>query len=193
MKRTIKTEVDVKGLGAALAMTDPVAVAKATPRAVNRLAKQANTAASKKARTKFNVPAKILKSGVRVIKATPGKDYATIQVRQKAIGLTSYGAKQGKRGVTVKIIKKKGRQKVKGAFVAVPSQGPHPGRQGVFKRLGLDRYPVRRLFGPSVRDIFARPGVQRVIKRYVQANGERIFAAEYIAQRDGLVRKRKRK
>lgn len=67
------------------------------------------------------------------------------------LGLRHFGAKQDKRGVSYKISKKGGRQRVNGAF-----QGPKPGlmkvswKGNVFIRTGKERLPIQHLRGVSV-------------------------------------------
>jgi len=84
-------------------------------------------------------------------KATPQSLTAVVSLKKtKRLGLRHFGARQDKRGVSYKIGKKGGRQRVDGAF-----QGPKPGvmktswRGNAFKRVGESRLPIVQLKGVS--------------------------------------------
>lgn len=91
-------------------------------------------------------------------KATAGHLSATVSLKKtKRLGLRHFGARQDKRGVSYKISKQGGRQRVNGAF-----QGPKPGvmkmswKGNAFKRVGKDRLPIVKLMGVSAFGAYAK-------------------------------------
>lgn len=81
--------------------------------------------------------------------------------KTKRLGLRHFGARQDKRGVTFKIGKQGGRQRVNGAF-----QGPKPGvmkaswRGNVFRRVGKERTPIVQLKGVSAFGAYVKNNLQ---------------------------------
>ena len=77
--------------------------------------------------------------------------------KTKRLGLRHFGARQDNRGVSYKIDKKGGRQRVTGAF-----QGPKPGvmktswKGNAFKRVGKSRLPIVALKGVSAYGAYAK-------------------------------------
>jgi hypothetical protein len=91
-------------------------------------------------------------------KATEAAPQVTVSLAKTArLGLHHFGARQDKRGVSFKISKKGGRQRVDGAF-----QGPKPGVQNIrwkgnaFKRIGKERLPIVRLRGVSAYGAYVK-------------------------------------
>lgn len=90
--------------------------------------------------------------------ATPQNLKAIVTLKKtKRLGLRHFGARQDKRGVSYKISKTGGRQRVDGAF-----QGPKPGvmkmswRGNAFKRVGESRLPIVQLKGVSAYGAYAK-------------------------------------
>jgi hypothetical protein len=77
--------------------------------------------------------------------------------KTKRLGLGHFGAKQDKRGVSYKIGKKGGRQRVDGAFM-----GPKPGairtkwKGNAFKRVGNKRLPIVQIKGVSAYGAYVK-------------------------------------
>lgn len=104
-----------------------------------------------------------------VTKATATSLSSTVTLKKTPrLGLRHFGAKQDKRGVSYKIAKNGGRQRVEGAF-----QGPRPGvmktswKGNAFKRVGKDRLPITKLlgvsaFGAYVKNKFSPVQVKRI-------------------------------
>tara|TARA_R110000823_G_scaffold174585_2_gene307245 strand:- start:309 stop:893 length:585 start_codon:yes stop_codon:yes gene_type:complete len=91
-------------------------------------------------------------------KATEQSLTAIVTLRKtKRLGLRHFGARQDKSGVSYKIGKTGGRQKVMGAF-----QGPKPGvmktswKGNAFKRVGKERLPIVALKGVSAYGAYAK-------------------------------------
>jgi hypothetical protein len=88
--------------------------------------------------------------------------------KTRRLGLRHFGARQDKTGVTFKIAKQGGRQRVQGAF-----QGPKPGVMNVkwkgnaFRRVGKERLPIIHLrgvsaFGAYIKNKFTQPQIKRI-------------------------------
>ena len=102
-------------------------------------------------------------------KATAESPQTTVSIgKTKRLGLRHFGARQDKRGVSYKISKQGGRQRIEGAF-----QGPRPGvqkmswRGNVFKRAGILRLPIIHLrgvsaFGAYAKNNFTKPQIKRI-------------------------------
>lgn len=94
--------------------------------------------------------------------ATAGSLQAVVTLKKtQRLGLRHFGAKQDKKGVTYKISKKGGRQRVNGAF-----QGPRPGlikvswKGNVFIRAGKDRLPIVQLQGVSAWGAYVKNNLE---------------------------------
>lgn len=95
--------------------------------------------------------------------ATEGKLQALVRLKKtERLGLHHFGARQDKRGVSYKISKSGGRQRVNGAF-----QGPRPGamkvswKGNVFKRSGPKRLPIVKLLGVSPFGVYAKNDLEK--------------------------------
>ena len=94
--------------------------------------------------------------------ATPGSLQAIVSLKKtKRLGLRHFGAKQDKRGVSYKIGKKGGRQRVDGAFM-----GPTPGairtkwKGNAFKRVGDKRLPIVQIKGVSAFGVYVKNNLE---------------------------------
>lgn len=145
----------------------PSAVVRANRNAINRTATGVRTFSSKAAREELNLKSKTVKESLGIKKAGRGANpVGKFDVLPKSLSLKRYKARTTRKGVTVKVKKSNGRKVVKGGFIQ-ESLGGH-----VFKRVGEDRYPIKKLWGPSVR---------------VELEDERDEIKEYI---DGTYKKR---
>jgi hypothetical protein len=101
--------------------------------------------------------------------ASPQSLQAVVSLRKTPrLGLRHFGARQDKRGVSFKISKQGGRNRVDGAF-----QGPKPGVMNVkwkgnaFRRVGKERLPIIHIrgvsaFGAYVKNKFTKPQIKRI-------------------------------
>ena len=182
----MELKIDLKGVGAVKRMLDPKLVKKAEPRAINKTGKMARTAQSKEIRIIYNITAKRLNKELEKVsgpnRATVSKPRAIIRARKltkRNPGLQHYSAKQTKKGVSYRIHKDKGRQKLPHAFKATMSRGG----VGVFIRTNKKRLPIVRKTGPSVVQMMERVGI-KPIKRSVNKNFARLFRHEYQRELD---------
>lgn len=133
----------------------------AVGRAMHRVAQMGATQVIKRAAERVDIPQKFVRSRTSAFQS---QGEATIRVRSDWISLYQLGARQTKKGVTVR-----GRGSYRSAFIA----GMASGHAGVFKRTGTARLPIRELFGPNpANDISTSPDVYQdlingVAERYV--------------------------
>ncbi len=129
MHYSLETDIRAaqKGLGDLGRKVFPAALAAA----INKTIRFTNVAASKEIRQVYNIKAADVKKTISVKKASKNRLRAEFASRGARIALAKFGAKQTKRGVTVKVKKTGGRKLIKGAFLStMPS-----GHKGVFHRM----------------------------------------------------------
>ena len=122
-------------------------IEKATSRALNRTSTSTIAFFSKETRKEVNVKASTLKKGIRKQRARPKNPVAVMNVSGAHVPLIAMGARQTKRGVTVRKYKTGGRILLKGAFIKTM---PKSGHIGVFRRVNESRLPIQEQFGPSL-------------------------------------------
>lgn len=126
-----------------------------------------------------------IKKDIKIVrKATYTNFSGQVQSKGQPVSLHSFGAKQKKRGVSVRVLKSEGRKTIRGAFIA---SGKH-GNPMVFwrkktaanaEKIGSKKkkpwmvyaalpekykYPVEALHGPRIQDITARPEVIQAVE-----------------------------
>lgn len=83
-------------------------------------------------------------------------------VTGQRIPLMRFGAKQTAAGVSYKISRAGGRQRIREAFLATMPASEH---RGVFRRAGPSRLPIIKLFGPSIPHVAeSLPEVQTLMR-----------------------------
>jgi hypothetical protein len=139
--------------------------AKASAAAINRTLTTGRSRIVRRVRAEVNIKAKDAREAVRIRKATAaGTPEGFIVLSKRPIPLYDFGAKPGKRGVSVKVRKRAGREVLRGTFVAAMRSG----HKGVFERklVGgpggrrVGRLPIVERHGPSLLGVFTgAPGV----------------------------------
>lgn len=134
--------------------------------AVNKTAAKTKGLIAKDVSKKIVVPQKIIKKSITIKKAkqVAAMNRTSAVVTQRALNgfpLKMLHAKQNKAGTTYKGKGRKSETRV-GAFM-----GPKPGSVAVklrghsFKRIGKERTPIKKQFGPSVIEIFIEAGTHQ--------------------------------
>ncbi len=128
-------------------------------------------AAGRSVRQRKRLKVKFVKESLPLIFAR-GKTIDTLEWKMKvsgrAIPVSAYPHRQGKRGVTV-AINTGARKLIKHAFTATMRSG----HKGVFLREGKARLPIRELFTTRVSDVFADNGmIPAVMARTQKVFGE---------------------
>ncbi|MBL3582623.1 MAG: hypothetical protein JMJ96_09510 [Desulfovibrio alaskensis] len=141
-------EEAMRALGKEIAAI-PASLNKAVVRALNTTVRAMRDEASTAIRRKYAARARDVKATMWVSKAKPHYKVAILKARGRmSIPLIGWGAKQVKKGVTVKIMQGQPRKRVsKLKGKALP--GVFIAKGDVYARLKATRYPVVKLYGPS--------------------------------------------
>lgn len=144
----------------------------AAVRALNRTGAAVRTEAVRQIRGRYNLRAGTVRDQIRIVRASRQRLTVDVIASGAPIPLVEFGARQTKKGVTVRVTKQ--RKLVKGVFIARMKSG----KVGVFERLGKARLPIRELFSISLPRTFT----QRQILAALQKVAAERFNLEF--QRD---------
>jgi hypothetical protein len=138
--------------------------------AINQVARKTRLDIGRDVRSVIAIKKKESEAPLKIqAKATAEQPKTTVSIaKTRRLGLRHFGAKQDKTGVSFKISKQGGRQRVQGAF-----QGPKPGvmnvkwRGNAFRRVGKERLPIIHLrgvsaFGAYVKNKFTKAQIKRI-------------------------------
>lgn len=171
--------MSVTGLKEVLRFWDAKRMSKITARTLNKTAAQGKTASSKGIRNRYTIKASRINKNLRVIRATFTKLSAAIRAQGRTPGLQNFRMKGGNRlksgkrkDVTVEVIKGK-RKTLTGGFITKPK-----GKDGIFKRIGKERLPIKRLFGPDAQAMMQEAGIDP-IEDVVEKKMPSIFRREF--------------
>lgn len=143
---------------------------KVKARAINRSASTAQSTLVKEIRQRYNVKAKDVRSTVTIRRAKPSSPQAEIRSNGSVLPATSFKINprtvNGKRRTPIRISYKRGSTKtLEDAFIARLNTG----HLGVFKRLGKERFPIQKQFGPSVPQM---AGNDQVVESVIESANE---------------------
>jgi hypothetical protein len=193
--------IELIGVKEALDLFDPKKVIMAANSALNKVAAQAKTEASKEIREAYNVPAGKLSEFLRLTtRASGNRMEAIITGKGIGIALSYFGAKQEGISTTKKQLRYT-RRATAGAFghryggqVSVevkrgarkPLSGqPKPfmvqfksGHIAVVQRIGKERKPIKQLLGPGIGLLFGSKKIMDNVKKVIQEKWTGIFTHE---------------
>lgn len=162
---------------------------KAIASAINKMAAQVKTAASREIRgAGYNLKASTIKAGIRIKRASSGDLSASVIASGRPIPLIEFAAQDiYPRGVSVKVFK--GRKVIKDAFIvrlknghrAVCVRKPEAKAKKV-ERNGKPAWsglPIRQLYGPSLPDAMVNKAVEQAIRAMVADKFPKILAHEH--------------
>lgn len=143
-------------------------------RALNRAATAGRTQASKSLRADYTAKAAAIKSGLSIRRATKRKAEAVILGFGSPLPLSSFSARQTRRGLSVNVKRSTGRHVIKGGFkgsgslpssrffhrTGEPKRVPSKGR---YAGTNTRREPIAQLFGPSVPQMLKNAGVENAV------------------------------
>jgi hypothetical protein len=188
-------------------------VSKVVERSLNRTIRGVRTDASREIRADVTIKDRFVKQTFRLHLASAKKGVlsAAIESRGGPVSLVAYDTRQTKRGVSVKVNRQGGREVIPHAFKAVvygnePAiyrrkihtvrggysqlrREPRKRSPGQYAQMPRKyRFPVKKLFGPSVPSIFRREDVMARIKAKAQQRLETELTrqARYEIQRSGI-------
>ena len=121
--------------------------------ALNKIIRKAKTATSRRVREVYNIKAKDLNQYIKVFRATNSNLEATLMITGKRIPLHLFGMRKSSRGVSVLVKKTSGRKIVAHAFTNEKLG------EGIWKRKGKPRFPVRRLKTLSAPKMYEQEAV----------------------------------
>lgn len=127
----------------------PKGMEKATSAAINRTLQSTRTSASRKVRERYDIKANLIKESVSLTRATQSNPYGAMISRGSPIPLIKFKVNPSKpnprrRKPIFASVKKSGGN-INGVFIA-EMKNEHI---GVYERVGLQRLPIRQLYGPS--------------------------------------------
>ena len=160
----MRVTVKIEGIDEALVAIDPKAYKKALGKTVRRMGQRFRSTATKEVRKTYNIKSKDLKSNMRTVtKTTKEGTEWRFYVRSPQINVVKFGARQTKKGVSVKIRKDRGRKVIKGAFIANGHFADQE-YQRVFIRSTKSRLPIEAKFSLSVTQMFNKDVLDKAKK-----------------------------
>lgn len=161
---------EIKGLKELRDALDPKRYKMIATRVLNKLGSQSKTAISREVRNTYNIKRDRLDAGFYMRRAT-WEDLAVIlRYSGRTPGLQRFDARTTNKGVTVKVLKTGGRKVVRGAFM--------PGKIiGVYKRVGKERFPIKRLYGPDIPGMVNKVG-EDATQRVVDEKADKLLGHE---------------
>jgi len=186
MQISIKADVDqtLRDLSG-----ERVNVLKAAVRSLNRTADQVRTAGVRSIAQEMGLKQKVVRDGLRVVRANRRTLTSIVVATGQAIGLINFRAHKMGAGVLVTI--RGERTLFKGAFIATMPGG----HRGVFRRrnfsdgfikkrifgnrkANLHSVKIRELWGPSIPDTMAQTNIYKALERVVDVRWPINFAAD---------------
>lgn len=149
-------------------------IQRAAARSLNRAATSLRAEAARKIRETINISAADAKDAISLKNASALETLSTMKATAVVVGKpiplmnfvqridrvdTKYGPRQA---VYVKIIKGRRAMLVQNAFVATVGNG----HEGVFKRIGGERLPIKELFTTSITDVLKDADVVAYLLSY---------------------------
>lgn len=171
----VDVRTDIKQLERQLRDIERKKLPKAIARALTKTAQNVRVEASREIRKVRPLKASTVKQAMSVQRATPSNLVSSVTASGKPIPAREYKATQTKRGVKVTVTK--GNRK----FI-----GPQ-GRRGfmvdkfgrhVFQRVGVNRLPIKKIFGPSIPGTFLRKNILAAMRKVIGTNFPKRLAEE---------------
>ncbi len=135
-------------------------------RAIKRVGTTIKAAQSRDIGATLNLRAATIKNELQIKKEPKVKDLRLVfQVKKRGVPLREFvGTRQIRRGVSVAVLKGKGRAILTAAFGVTKFGNHFYGRVGKnsakqYGRPHVGRLPLKKLFGPSVADIYSKDDV----------------------------------
>lgn len=166
MSLVIDVKTDLRQTALNLRVTAGKVIDAAAVRALNRTATTVRAEASRRIRERYNLKAAVIKEDLRIWRAQRGRLESQVIARGRPIRLIDFGARQVKTGVSVQVVRGRGRKTIGGAFVARMKSG----LVGVFERRGKARLPIDQLYSIGVPAMFSQ---QQILKALRGVAGDR--------------------
>lgn len=168
-------KLDLSGINQLKRQTD-AKVRRAAARAINRSAESVKTDVVRRMRTHRGLNASTIREALAIRRANATSLLAEVIASGKPIPLRDYGARQTRKGVTVRVNPTRGRKLVvkhgNKAF-EIQKFGKH-----VFVRQGKQRTPIKKLFGPSIPATFLRKQIVEAMNQVAAREWPKRFQHE---------------
>lgn len=202
----MKVDIQITGIKELMKTLDPNKVRLATNSALNKVASQAKTEASKQIRSEYNIKAGNVNKNMKLATRARGNQMeAEITGTKRGMALSYFGAKQvggiaNKKGfrytrrATKGPLLKYGGQSLHGGAVSVEvrkgarktvSTDPsafitrfRSGHFAVVQREGKGRLPIKQLMGPGVALLFGSKKIMAATKKLINERFNSIFKHE---------------
>ncbi|MBK5910116.1 hypothetical protein CCR85_01235 [Rhodothalassium salexigens] len=156
---------------------------RAVMTAINRAGASTRSQAASTLAKAMGTKVRRVRQDLRLVQARHMDEPARVRAVGKSLGLMDFAARQTRIGVTARAYGVS--RRYRGAFIA-----QRHGTDRVFIRIGKERHPLHRLYGPSVPETMADPAIHA---RLVEHGVERL-AVEIARQMDrALYRKHGRR
>ncbi len=166
MKFNVRLE-NIEGLERLL---DEKIYRKALRRTIKRMGAKFKNRAIKEVRKTYNVKAKTLRRHIK--ERMSGSDGGSVEwrftVTGRPVNLIHFGARQMRKGVSVKVKKGSGRKVIKSAFIARDSGG----HKRVFMRKGKERLPIEAKSTLSYPQMFNKDIIDKATKEVEENYGK---------------------
>lgn len=163
-------------------LKNPV-VARAISRSINKVLRGVATDLSRSVPRSYNVRMRDVTRSFAVRSAAVGRLEATAVSTGRTLPLSVFGlspVKPGTRkGVSVKVGKQ--RKRIGGKYFVGAMERGHAGlaQVGVYSRVGLDRFPIKEVYGPSIPQMVGNTALEDItIERSVVTRFRRVFPQE---------------
>jgi len=157
-------------------------------RAINRTLTAVNTEGSNQVRKIYNLKVARIKRDFTIRKSTRRDLSGFWRAVGEPVGLIQFGARQNRKGVSVKVEAAASRTTINHAFIQVGQNGG----EHVFwreKRGGkmVPRYDILRREGPRIEDALSKPKVQKALQKKADETLQKRLDAEanYILSKAG--------
>lgn len=150
-------------------------VPNAAARAINKTLGNVRTESVSQIRKERALSAKTVREALALQRASRARLYGALIASGKPIPLRDYQARQTKRGVTVRVSPGSRKLVVHAGNKAFELQkfGKH-----VYARVGKERLPIKKLFGPSIPSTFLKDKVVAAMDKVAGSNWPKRFAEE---------------
>jgi len=150
-------------------------VNKAITRSLNRTLDQVRVVAARTIAKDMGMRVGAVKKRLKKIRARRGKFEAVIRPHHWTPNLIEFGARQlKKKGVSHKAWGK--RSKTRGAFIG---RGRTSGKRLVYSRTSDKRYPIKALYGPTLKNTFVKRRILKVMEQVAHGRWSRNFDADF--------------
>lgn len=138
----------------------PKSLPSVMQRGINDTLKTGRTQITREISAHVTVKKKQIRDRIKLTRAKRMVWLGLIAISGKQLPLIHFGARQTKKGVSVKVRKGGKRERIRSGFIATM---PKSGHKGVFKRAkDAPRLPIHELKGPTVTGVFDNaPGIAR--------------------------------